>query len=76
MSREIGKATDCPNCNGTGILAKRRCMVCKGEKKVEYQVQSGFIMAPSGAWLPTKRRGESGWLIVVFGPAKQEMRRG
>jgi RecJ-like exonuclease len=75
MLREVGKATPCPNCRGEGKLAKRRCLVCRGEKNVEYQESNGHIVAPAGSWLPTNRRGSSGWIIVVFGKHKQEMTR-
>lgn len=74
-SREIGKPTDCPSCNGQGKLLKRTCIVCNGEKRVEVQFESGEIRAPAGSWLPTRRRGSTGYVVVLFGNARQHQTR-
>jgi hypothetical protein len=76
MEREIGKATACPHCLGVGKLAgKKKCPVCAGEKRVEYQTSESGFAAPAGSWLPTKRRGSTGYLIVLWGPARQALNR-
>lgn len=79
---EIGKAIDCPNCGGRGFLASGKpkgkpiaCPVCHRERRVEYQENDGNLSAPTGSWLPTRRRGASGWLVVIFGRGVQAVSR-
>lgn len=65
--REVGKATNCPECRGAGKTISRRCPVCDGDGRVEYQEQQGELRAPAGSWFPTKYRGQTGYRIVLFG---------
>src|SRR4051794_40584165 len=72
MQREIGTAQDCPNCKGKRFMSShRKCTVCNAEGRVEYQEKDGEIFAPAGSWLPTRRRGRTGYLIVLWGGVKQ-----
>lgn len=75
MDRNFGKPTNCPNCGGQGKLNKRQCIVCQGEGRVEYQEKDGITTAPAGSWLPLRRRGQSGYIIVLFGGPKLSMTR-
>jgi DnaJ-class molecular chaperone len=75
MQREIGKATDCPQCKGAKVVNKRRCPTCDGEGRVEFQERDGTFMAPAGSWLPTKRKGQSGYRICLFGGPRQAVTR-
>lgn len=75
MQREIGKATNCPNCNGEGKHLKRQCPVCNGEKRVEAQERLGELSAPAGSWLPTRTRGRTGYVVCLFGSAIERMTR-
>lgn len=75
MPGEPGKVVDCPNCRGHKVLNKRRCNVCVGTGRVEYQERDGFVTAPAGSWLPARRPGRTGYQVVLFGGPKQAQTR-
>lgn len=76
MNPEVGTAIDCPNCHGKGKLGLKKCRVCEGTGRVEYQERHDMLHPPAGSWMPTGQRGKTNYLMVVWNPKPQSRTRG